>query len=87
MEGTMLTPHQRQRIQLTAFAAAAIAFAIALTNPHFRAGMAEEMVLLSEAQTLQAEAKLLAFKRIVSVVNSAATSIDHGNQRPQGLPD
>lgn len=67
----MLTHNQKQRVQLTAFAAAAIVLAIALTDPHFRAGIIEEMVLLNEAQTLQAEAKLAAFKRIVAVVSTS----------------
>lgn len=85
----MLTHNQRQRVQLTAFAAAAIVFAITLTNPHLRAGIIEEMVLLSEAQTLQAEAKLAAFKRIMAAGNSTATTakdVDHSNQHSEVLP-
>jgi hypothetical protein len=88
-EGTMLTHNHRQAVQVTACAVAAIVFTIAVANPHFRAGLIEEMVLLSEAQTLQAEAKLAAFKRIMAAGNPAATTakdVDHRNQHPEVLP-
>jgi hypothetical protein len=88
-EGTMLTHNQKQRLQLTAFAAAAVVFSIAVANPHFRASLIDEMVLLSEAQTLQAEAKLAAFKRVFAAGNQAATTardVDHRDQHREVLP-